>query len=254
MKNFKFLSTIFLPLHILGLLLLAFLDFNWANILYFLIGHILIGGLGVGVGLHRWASHRSIVIKTWLEPVVIFFSILACQGHPIWWAALHRGYHHRHSDTEKDIHSPSKGKWHAFLGWIIDHDPNTVRYKFAKDLIVKRSMTFTSKYYEVIVWTTWIIVGLIDLNLLLWIIVLPTIVSFHAEGLVNTFCHGTSGYRNFDTRDLSRNNPLIAFLSWGNGWHNNHHYKPSSFDFGKSVSDKFWEIDPCIIFYPLIKK
>lgn len=254
MKNIKFLLTIFLPMHLLAIALSFNTSVGVNSFYYFLVGYVLIGGLGVGVGLHRWASHRSIKLKSLAEPVVLYLSILACQGHPIWWAALHRGYHHRHADTDKDIHSPVLGKWHAFLGWIISHDPSTVKYKYSIDLIRKKSMIITSKYYELIIWGSWIIAGLIDLNFLLWAILMPTILSFHAEGLVNAFCHNEYGYRNFSTKDKSSNNLLIAFISWGNGWHNNHHHKPSSYDFGKSVSGKKWEIDPCVIFLPFIKK
>lgn len=254
MKNIKFLLTIFLPLHLLTATLIFSTVANLNDLYYFLIGYTLIGGLGVGVGLHRWASHRSIKLNAIAEPVVLYFSLLACQGHPIWWSALHRGYHHKNADTDKDIHSPQSGKWHAFLGWILSHDPSTVKYRYSIDLIRKKSMTATSKYYEAIVWASWAFVGLIDLNLLLYAVLIPTVISFHAEGLVNTFCHGSHGYRNFSTKDSSRNNFLIALISWGNGWHNNHHYRPASYDFGKSVSGKKWEIDPCVIFYPFIKK
>jgi fatty-acid desaturase len=253
-KNYKFLTTIFFPLHLLTIILLALLPFELINILYFILGYIFVGGLGVGVGLHRWCSHRSINIRESAKPIVVLASLLSCQGHPIWWAALHRGYHHRYADKEKDVHSPALGKWHSFLGWIFSHDPRKVSYRYSRDLIKNPLMTTTSKYYEIIIWSCWILVAAIDLNLLLWVLLIPTVFSFHGEGMVNTFCHSSFGYRNFKTNDESRNNILLGLIFWGNGWHNNHHHRPGSYDFGKSVSGKWWEVDPCIIFLPLVRK
>jgi stearoyl-CoA desaturase (delta-9 desaturase) len=115
-------------------------------------------------------------------------------------------------------------------------------------------MTKTAKYYELIVWTFWIILGIVSIDLLLWFAVIPAILAFHGEGIVNAFCHGTAGYANYDNGDRSRNVPILGFIFWGNGWHNNHHRKPSSFDFGKSVSGNKREFDPCRLILPLIKK
>jgi len=255
MKNYKYLTTIFFPLHLLLISLIFFVDFSLLNLFYFIIGYCFIGGLGVAIGLHRWASHRSINLKSWVEPIVIYASLLSCQGHPIWWAAMHRGYHHRHSDTERDEHSPIFGKWNSFVGWILNHDPLSVNYKFSVDLLKDKRMLVTAKYYEIILITTWILLAIIDINLLFWFAIAPAVFSFHGEGLINTFCHTDGiGYRNFNTNDKSRNVPALGLIFWGNGWHNNHHEKASSFDFGSSISGKFWEFDPCRLFLPLIKK
>lgn len=255
MKNYKYLFTTFLPLHLLCIILIFFVDYDLMSVLYFILGYGFIGGLGVAVGLHRWASHRSVEIKSFIEPIVIYASLLSCQGHPIWWAAIHRGYHHRYTDTERDEHSPIFGKWNSFLGWILKHDPLKVNYKFSADLLRNKKMRVTAKYYEIIVIASWIILGFIDVNLLFWFAVVPAIVAFHGEGLVNTLCHtDVVGYRNFNINNKSRNVPILGLLFWGNGWHNNHHYDPSSFDFGKSVSGNKWEFDLCRLFLPLIKK
>lgn len=255
MKNYKFLFTIFFPLHLLLIALPFFTDFAWINILYFLAGYVFIGGLGVGIGLHRWAAHKSFEENKIAKPFLLLASLMSCQGHPIWWSAVHRGYHHRFSDTEKDHHSPIHyGKWHAFLGWIVEHDPSTINYKFSIDLLRDQWMVKTAKYYELIVWSIWIILGLISPEFLLWFAIIPAVVSFHGEGLINAFCHGDAGYTNYDNGDRSRNVPILGYLFWGNGWHNNHHHKASSFDFGKSVSGNNKEFDPCTLLLPLLKK
>jgi len=254
MKNFKYIFTILLPLHILFLSLGFYINLSYVSLIYFLMGYMLIGGLGVEIGLHKYASHRSVDLNKISKPIVLFLSILSCQGHPIWWAAVHRGNHHRHSDTEKDSHSPINGKWNAFMGWILNHDLTKVNYKFSIDLLKDKIMVITSKYYEIIILATWITAGVISIDFLFWAILLPTLVSFYSVNMINLFCHSNFGYRNFNTEDNSRNISLLGYFCWGNGWHNNHHYKASSFDFGKSISGKKWEIDPCMIFLPFIKK
>jgi len=254
MKNFYYILGIFLPLHILAIGLLWYNDFYWINFLYFLIGYILIGGIGVEIGLHRWASHRSIKLNKIAKPIVLLFSFLGCQGHPIWWAAVHRGLHHRFADTEKDIHSPiHQGNWHASLGWIIDHDPQSVNYRTVPDLLKDKWLIKTKRLYEVTIFYVWLCVGYFDPNLLLWGLLIPAIVVFHGEGLINSLCHGSGGYRNFDSPDQSKNIPWLGYLMWGNGWHNNHHHAPSSFDFGRSISGKYREFDPCVLLLPLLK-
>jgi len=252
LKNKRYILSILLPLHLAILILPFYTSFN---IIYFLIGYVLIHGLGVNVGLHRWASHRAVELNEFAKPIVVYLSILGCQGQPLWWAAVHRGYHHRKSDTIEDHHSPvHQGKLHAFIGWILKHDPSKVNFKYSADLTREKWIMRTHKYYEVIIWTTWIAVGLLSLNALLWMIIIPTFIALHSEGLVNAFCHGKLGYTNYVTKDQSRNVFLLGYFGWGNGWHNNHHHSASSYDFGRRVSTNWWEFDPCNIFLPFIKK
>lgn len=250
-KNRRYIFTTLLPLHLM-LLLLMFSSLSWIHGIYFLIGYVLIYGLGVNVGLHRWASHRSIVLNQIAKPFVVYLSIIACQGQPMWWVALHRGYHHRKCDSLEDQHSPIHlGKFHAFIGWIFKHDPSSINFRYSANLAREFWIVKTHKYYEIIIWTTWIIAGLISLDLLLWMFIIPSIVGLHTEGLVNSLCHGKNGYANYKTTDQSRNVHLLGYVSWGNGWHNNHHYNQSKYNFGGT---KWWEFDPCVIFLPFIKK
>jgi stearoyl-CoA desaturase (delta-9 desaturase) len=170
----------------------------------------------------------------------------------MWWVALHRGYHHRKCDSLEDQHSPIHlGKFHAFIGWIFKHDPSSINFRYSANLAREFWIVKTHKYYEIIIWTTWIIAGLISLDLLLWMFIIPSIVGLHTEGLVNSLCHGKNGYANYKTTDQSRNVHLLGYVSWGNGWHNNHHYNQSKYNFGGT---KWWEFDPCVIFLPFIKK
>ncbi len=253
MRNQKYLWSVILPLHLLALITAIMIEFRAVDILLFMVGYICIGGLGVNVGLHRWASHKSIKVNRFAKPIILFFSTVACQGHMIWWTAVHRGYHHCYSDTKRDVHSPIHGSWNAFFGWIIKHDPTTVDLKRSLDLLRDNKVKLFHKHTFTIIWLTWVIAGLISPHVLLFVFLLPAIIGLHSEGLVNLLCHTNNGYRNFETKDNSRNVPLLGLFDWGNGWHNNHHHRPGSFDFGTSVSGKWWEFDPCKLFLPFIR-
>jgi stearoyl-CoA desaturase (delta-9 desaturase) len=97
---------------------------------------------------------------------------------------------------------------------------------------------------------------MIDWKLALTAFWLVTMIGSLQDNLVNVFGHykGLIGYRNFNTTDNSQNNMIFGYLAWGQGWHNNHHHAPSSYDFGKSVSNKWWEWDPCSIFKPFLQQ
>lgn len=252
MKN-KSLFTLIIPLHLITLSTFWLSNFSWLNLLYLFLGYIFISGLGIGVGLHRWASHRSVKLNKIAKPVVIYASVMSCQGHPYWWAAVHQSLHHKFTDTEKDIHSPVNGKWNSFMGWLFNHDTKSLNYKNILHLTSEPLLQFSQKFYIHIIWLSWLIVALINLDILLWGLIIPTTLALHLEGLINTFCHGHYGYRNFDSKDLSCNVPILGWLVWGNGWHNNHHANPGHFDFGKTISGKN-EFDPTILFLPLIRE
>jgi stearoyl-CoA desaturase (delta-9 desaturase) len=255
MKNKRYVLWVLLPIHIGVLSMFWLTSFSLLNFLFLFLGWCLIGGLGVNVGLHRWASHKAIKLNKYAKPFVVYFSIMACQGHQVWWAAIHRGSHHKHTDTPNDYHSPLfKGRWHSFIGWILDHEPSKVNYRYSVDLLREPLIEKTYKHYETIIWASWIIAGLISVDLLLWMFILPAVIGLHSEGLVNSFCHSNHGYRNFDLPNQSANVPFLGYLAWGNGWHNNHHAQPSSYDFGKGVSGRLTEFDPCVIFLPLIEE
>jgi stearoyl-CoA desaturase (delta-9 desaturase) len=83
---------------------------------------------------------------------------------------------------------------------------------------------------------------------------LTTLIGSLQDNLVNVYGHVATclSYRNFDTADSSQNNYILGYLCWGQGWHNNHHYAPASYDFGRGVSGRWWEYDPCKIFLPLL--
>lgn len=218
-----------------------------------LAGWILISGLGIAVGYHRVFSHRTHILPAWKENLLLFLGALGGQGSSITWSAIHRGYHHRGSDTPIDLHSPHVyGKWHAFFGWTLDitEEKQPFSLKYAVDLMRKKNHVWFHNHQLKIQWLTPFAIACFDWKLSLSLIVLPCGLSLLQDNLVNVFGHvkGFIGYRNFDISDQSQNNFLLGYFGWGQGWHNNHHADPAAFDFGK----KWWEYDPCRIFLPFL--
>lgn len=185
-----------------------------------------------------------------------FFGTLSGQGSSITWSSIHRGYHHKYSDTERDLHSPEKGIYHAFFGWAtkITENSGILNLKYAGNLLKKSNHLWFHNNQMKILWAVPLIILAIDWKLSLSMFFLPTAMCLLQDNLVNVFGHlrGRIGYRNFETNDKSYNNIILGYLGWGQGWHNNHHHNPRSFDFGKGVSGKWWEIDPCLIFLPIL--
>ena len=106
-----------------------------------------------------------------------------------------------------------------------------------------------------ILWGTPLLIAIFNWQFALGVVCLTTMIGVIQDNLVNVFGHykGILGYRNFETKDNSHNNSIFGYFAWGQGWHNNHHHDPKSFDFGKSISGKWWEWDPCNIFKLFLK-
>lgn len=251
----------FIPAIILGTLTIVLLSTGVISLLYLwatLTMWILVCGLGIAVGYHRVFSHRTHQLARWKENIILFLAIFAGQGPSTFWVSLHRGYHHRLSDKPGDIHSPNTHSiYHAFVGWqqAITEATNPVSLKYAVDLLRKPNHVWFHKHHLKVLWLVPILVALVDWKLALCGFWLVTMIGVIQDNTINVLGHrgGFIGYRNFDTDDNSHNNFVLGYLGWGQGWHNNHHYMPSSYDFGSGVSGKWWEWDPCRIFLPLLK-
>lgn len=253
----------FIPVTLLSIVAVALLANGTISPMYLIATFVmwcLISGLGVAVGYHRVFSHRTHTLPVWKENIILFFAALAGQGSSIFWVAVHRGYHHPHSDTDKDLHSPiTKGIWGSFFGWtakITDNTSHLVNIKYAVDLAAKPNHVWFNKHVFKIMWAVPAVVALIDWKLALVGICLATGIGLMQDNTVNVLGHlkGLIGYRNFNTKDNSQNNFLLGYLGWGQGWHNNHHHAPKLYDFGTKVSGKWWEYDPCRLWLPLLGK
>ncbi|WP_036900906.1 MULTISPECIES: acyl-CoA desaturase [Prochlorococcus] len=205
--------------------------------------------LGVTLGYHRLLSHRSFKVPKWLERFFATCGALSCQHGPIDWVGLHR-HHHTFSDTDVDHHDSNKGFWWSHMGWMFEEVPalNTVP-RFTGDLVKDPYYLFLNKYFLLLqiplgCFLFWI--GTISevggWSMVLWGIPLRLVVVYHITWLVNsaTHCWGTVAY---ESGDSSKNNRWVAALTFGEGWHNNHHAFPSSAKQGlqKGQIDLTWE-------------
>ena len=175
-----------------------------------------------------------------------FFAVcgaLTLEGGPISWVATHR-IHHQKSDQEGDPHSPRDGAWWAHVGWLIlgetNHNNTRAMSKYAPDLAKHRFYIWLNNYHWVpMVALGSTAVGIGGLPMLLWGICLRVVFGLHATWLVNSATH-MWGERRFATRDDSRNNWWVALITFGEGWHNNHHAHPTSARHGLA----WYEFDP----------
>jgi fatty-acid desaturase len=254
-KTNTFLHSVLYPTHAIawiGFFYMLYSGIEAIHLLYLFLGWILIEGVGVAVVLHRYVSHKAFEAREGLKPILLWLGCLSLQGSPLGWAAIHRGSHHRYSDTDKDAHSPTKGWLYSWHMWLHDWD-QYFNPKYAVDLIRDPMHIWFAKHYVKIIMVTYLIVFLISPELLLFGFMIPAALSLYQESNINVFCHTPGyGYRNFETKDQSRNVPFLAWITWGQGWHNNHHEKASSYDFGTTVSGKPKEFDMSLLLLYLV--
>jgi len=215
--------------HVLAIAAFFYVDLGAilaAVVLYFVAGM-----LGIGMAYHRLLTHRSYRTRPWVEYFLTWCGTLALEGGPIFWVATHR-IHHQKSDREGDPHTPREGTWWAHMGWIIMgqglHHDDSVLAKYAPDLSRDPVHVWLSKWH----WTSNVVVGLALLafggwSYVLWGVFFRTTFGLHCTWLVNSATHKW-GSRRFATRDDSTNNWWVAALTFGEGWHNNHHAHPTS--------------------------
>jgi sn-1 stearoyl-lipid 9-desaturase len=229
-KNVNWITaTAMIGFHVGAVAALFFIDYG--AMLAALILYVVAGMFGIGMAYHRLLTHRG--YKTY-RPVEYFLTAcgtLALEGGPIFWVATHR-IHHQKSDQEGDPHTPREGTWWAHMGWILTgeglHHDAAVLARYVPDLCRDRVHVALSKWH----WVSNVVVGLALLALggipyVLWGIFFRTTVGLHATWLVNSATH-LWGSRRFATRDDSTNNWWVALLTFGEGWHNNHHAHPTS--------------------------
>jgi stearoyl-CoA desaturase (delta-9 desaturase) len=200
------------------------------------------GSLGIGMGYHRLLTHRGYKVPKAVEYFLTTCGTLSLEGGPIQWVVTHR-IHHAHTDRAGDPHTPRDGGWWAHMGWILwgtaqNHDQATIA-RYAPDLIKDRYYRLLNEFYYVPI----LVVGVMlfvfgGWGVLLWGLFLRVIVALHATWLVNSATH-LWGKTRFETGDDSRNSWWVAMLTFGEGWHNNHHAHPTSARHGI----RWYEID-----------
>jgi len=205
--------------------------FSWQNLAALLIVKWIAGSWGIGVGYHRLLTHRGFKAPRWLTRFLATCGTIALQSGPIAWVTTHR-IHHAFTETDQDPHSPKNGTYWSHIGWIFrgtaQNQPEAAVQRYSPDLVRDPYLRILDKHYYVTNFVVAIVLLLIGgLPMVLWGIFLRTVVAWHATWLVNSATH-LWGKRRFETRDDSRNNGWVAALTFGEGWHNNHHAYPRS--------------------------
>jgi stearoyl-CoA desaturase (delta-9 desaturase) len=209
----------------------AFWFFSWQNLVVALVLHWMAVGFGISLGYHRLHTHRGFKTSKAFEYFLAICGTLTLEGGPIFWVATHRK-HHQLSDDHGDPHSPRDGGLWAHMGWILfgdtHHNNTDLMGKYAPDLGRDQFYRWLNSYH----WVPLTTLGLILLavggwSMVLWGVFLRVVVGLHGTWLVNSATH-MWGSRRFETRDDSRNSWWVALLTFGEGWHNNHHAHPVS--------------------------
>jgi stearoyl-CoA desaturase (delta-9 desaturase) len=220
---------------------LAFIPgtFSWTAVGIALFLHWITIGLGISLGFHRLATHRSFRVPRWLEYSLIFCGSLAGQGAVMGWVGYHR-LHHLHSDTVLDPHDSTQGWWWCHIAWLMHTVPAQAnRAPHIKDIANDRFYQFCHQYYVAFQLGLGILLYLLGgWPFVVWGVFVRLFFGFQATCFVNSACH-TCGYRTYETGDRSTNCWWVALMTYGEGWHNNHH----AFQSSARHSLRWWELD-----------
>ena len=206
--------------------------------------HWLFGSIGICLGYHRLLSHRSLQLTPkWLEYAIVTIGALAMQGGPIFWVAGHRKHHAYTEDEDKDPYSSRRGFWWSHMGWILYPRSESFAYetykKFAPDLARDPYYRWLDRNFLPLQIPVGILLYLCGgWSFVIYGVFLRAVVLWHSTWLINSATH-LYGYRNFEVEDNSRNLWWAAILTYGEGWHNNHHAHPNVAPAGRH----WWEVD-----------
>jgi fatty-acid desaturase len=247
--------------------LLAFLPglsswlFTWSGLVLAVLGHFTFGMFGVTIGYHRLLTHRGFSCPKWFEHMLAIFGMCNLQDSPARWVAIHR-LHHQHSDHQPDPHSPLANFLWSHVGWVIyrhrELDRTSHYERYVRDLLRdpfylrmerKGGWFFVFAAHALLITLAGALYGFVvggsgaeslrvAASWYVWAVAVRTVFVLHGTWAVNSLTH-VAGYRNYETRDNSRNNWLVALWSHGEGWHNNHHAQPRAARHGH----RWWEFD-----------
>lgn len=240
-KGFNWGITLFLAAFHIGAIA-AFWNFSWSALGVAVLLWWVAGSLGIGMGYHRLLTHRGYKTPKPIEYFLTLCGTLALEGGPIAWVATHR-IHHMYTEREGDPHSPRDGFFWSHMGWIINgqslHRETVVTGRHAADLARDPFYRWLSRWHFLT--QAALAVALYAIGgwpFVFWGIFVRVVFSWHATWFVNSAAHVWGG-RRFATRDDSRNLWWVAIISFGEGWHNNHHAHPASARHGLA----WYEID-----------
>jgi stearoyl-CoA desaturase (delta-9 desaturase) len=188
---------------------------------------------------HRYFSHRTYKTSRWFQLVLAVGAIATAQKGVLWWSGHHRR-HHRDSDTPRDVHSPRQhGFWWSHLGWILSPTNEATRFDEMRDMARFPELRFLDRFYLLPPIALAVLLALLGgWHAVVWGMFVSTVLCWHGTFTINSLAH-LIGRRPYETEDDSRNNWVLAVITMGEGWHNNHHH------FMVSVNQGFrwWELD-----------
>lgn len=219
-------------IHVAALLAFDSSYFSRSGLILAVVLYFVAGMLGVTLCFHRLLTHRSFQTYKWVEYFITFCGVLALQSGPIQWVAQHR-IHHKEADDEPDPHSPLVTFMWAHMGWLFVTSPGCQEYEeycqFAKDVARDPVQRFFDRYFfqvwlsfAALVYLSGEIYGGLGASWVVWGVLVRQVVLWHATWFVNSATH-MWGYRNYQTDEESTNSWWVALVSFGEGWHNNHH-------------------------------
>ena len=236
-------SLPFFGLH-LACLLVLLTGASWKTLFLCLFLYV-IRMFGITAGYHRYFAHKTYQTSRLFQFLMAWLGCSALQKGPLWWASHHRR-HHQHSDQEGDVHSPEhRGFWWSHVGWVLSSKYEATDFKIIKDFASYPELRWLNRFH--------VIPGLVlaggcflfaSWQGLVWGFFVSTVLLYHGTFVINSLCHMV-GRRRYETTDTSRNSLLLAILTLGEGWHNNHHYYATSANQGFF----WWELD--ISYYAL---
>lgn len=215
--------------------------FSWEGVALCL-GSYYLRMFAITAGFHRYFAHRTYRMNRFWQFAMAFLGQTAAQKGVLWWAAHHR-HHHRFSDQPEDIHSPvQKGFWWSHMGWILADDYERTELEAIRDFAkypelvwLDRNQFLAPMLYGLALWLAFSWTGLF------WGFFLSTVLLWHGTFAINSVTH-VFGKRVFETRDTSRNSFLLALVTMGEGWHNNHHH----FQAAAAQGFLWWQVDPSL--------
>jgi stearoyl-CoA desaturase (delta-9 desaturase) len=236
---FHLRSIPFYLVHVAAVTLPFMIPFSWSLVgLAWLMYVVRI--FGVTGGYHRYFSHRTYRTSRAFQFVLALLGASTLQKGPLWWSAHHRR-HHRHSDQEGDLHSPGRqGFFWAHVGWILSSQHEETEMQRVPDLAKYPELRWLDDYHAVPGIALAVALYLAGgLPWLVWGFFVSTVLCWHCTFMINSLTH-MFGRKRYVTRDDSRNSAILAVLTLGEGWHNNHHYWQSCTRQGFF----WWEFDP----------
>ena len=257
--------------HLLALLAFIPLFFSWTGLIL-AVAFVPIFGQAITICYHRLLAHRSFKTPRWFERAWVLISLCCLQDTPAKWVANHR-LHHSESDQQPDPHSPFVSFLWSHIGWLYLRNEYTrsagMLQKYAKDILQDPFYMYLEKtwmgpliylVHVVLYYVVGFLVGyfvdgsvyagfIFGMSLMIWGAFVRTVLVWHITWSVNSLTH-IFGYRTYQTNEGSRNNPLVTLLTFGEGWHNNHHHDQAS----ANMRHRWWELDLNFCFIKCLKR